>query len=350
MTLVNFCSGLFALFFFTISYCTAQPNKIIRNSIAEVINKHLDGYGFSSDNLLRLAVYTELKGQYQAAHRQILLDFGDIGKISFYEDNCLIRAGGATLNLNKDGNIHTDQANEVVGELLEKLMLFSNHQADEAHIRSVDRMLLRKNIEPFHKIFTRHVLLRYGKYQAADSSILFHTDYIKPGDDVNANLIQKHKTPLRLILNKDGLRGYYLRTGGEVYVNDSKQKLWYATSEATQYNNITAYKLFIQSLLTETIPYVSQEETYRQRSIRHIEDAMHAADVKISAPSRYQKDEWIGQMLHTLRTNGVSPTEPYILKHLSRQAYFSKVYEQMTDEEQDAADAYQSFGWYLKGK
>lgn len=348
MTLVNLRSGLFALFLLTLTYCAAQPRSIIRKSIAQVINNHLDGYGFRSDNLIRLAIYTELKGEYDATHRQILLDFGKLGKISFYQDNCLIRSGSITLNLNKGDSSNVNYANEVIGNLLEKFMLFSNHQAEEKLRRRVDNLLARKNLEPFHKVFTRHLLLRYGKYQPQDSSVIFHTDFIPSSSDFKEDFVQKHKTPLKLVLNDKELRGYYIKIGGEVYVNDSEEDLWYATEASVTYNNLTAYKLFIQHLLTETIPYISQEEVYRQKTIQQIEVAMQTADAQTQGTSLYQGYEWIGLMLNTLRTNGVSPADPYILKHLMGQNYFEKIYEQMTDEEQEVADQFKAYGWYLK--
>ena len=346
MTLVNLSSGLIAFFLFALSFCSAQQ-QLIRNSVIQIINQHLSDYPLSFDNQLRLAIYTDLKGKYDAPNRRIVLDFGDYGDISLYENNCLIRTPNATLNLNKNDLHAASKANKLVGGILEKLMLFSNHQANPAHVAFVDQLLARKNIEAFHKIFTRHVLLKYGKYHAGDRVLIFHTDYISPSADFNQSLIKKHKTPLKIILNQEGLKGYYLRTGGEVYLEDSRKKLWYATSEGTNYNNVTAYKLFIQSLITQTIPYISKEESNRQKKIKQMREVVKLTDDRKAHPSRYQGDEWIVMMLGALRANDISPSDPYILRHLSRQDYFQKVYKHMTVAEKKAADRYKTYGWYL---
>jgi len=329
-----------------VSLCSAQK-PIVRSTITQVINQHLGGYALSSDNLLRLAIYAELKGKYGPAHRQILLDFGDFGEISFYENNCLIRTSEGVVNLNKGQDEDASLANEMVHNLLENLMLFSNQQADTAHLAFVDKYLAKKNIEPFHKIYTRHVLLRFGKYHAGEKKVVFHTDYISPSTPYSGNMVQKHKTPLKLVLDSTELRGYYLHTGGEVFVHDSKQNLWYATEEGKKYNNVTAYKLFIQLLITESIPYISQEESLRQQKLDQLRQLTYAGNASSSLPSRYSPDEWIMLMLTSLRNQNISPADPYILKHLVRQPYFSRIYEHMTETEKTEAKRYQSYGWYL---
>lgn len=346
MLLVHLRSGFAACFLFCLTFVGLNAQTpVIRHTVTQIINRHFDGYPISFDNQLRLAIYAELKGRYGATHRQILLDFEEFGEISFYADNCIIKSPEGVINLNKqDGPPHAE-ANQLIHGILENLMLFSNHRAAPDHIAFVDHWLARKNIEPFHKIYTRHLLLRYGRFDAAAQQLVFHTDYISPTEDVNASLVKAHKTPLKMVLDSTSLRGYYLKAGGQVFVEDTHQALWYATEEGKAYNNITAYKLFLQLLITETIPYISRAEDTRQQKIDRVRQIISQREGK--PLSRYSSDEWILFLLSSLRSQQISPSDPDILRHLVRQPHFDRIYAHMTEEEKAAADSYRSYSWYL---
>ena len=68
--------------------------------------------------------------------------------------------------------------NEQLDDMFEKIILLGNAGASQEHVKFVDRSLARKNIEPFEKVYLRHILLKYGKFDLENQEVTFHTDWL----------------------------------------------------------------------------------------------------------------------------------------------------------------------------
>ncbi|MEM6345113.1 MAG: hypothetical protein AAF927_14575 [Bacteroidota bacterium] len=370
-------------FFFTVTLFTllvlshhltlARPSS----QIEPLINSYLTSYPFSADNLFKLAVYTELKGNFDPHSKSIHVDFGNLGTISFFSKNCLLKtSSNKVFHLMRDGSNGMPEiaaVNDALHNLFENIALLANHNADPNLVSFVDESLARKNIEPFNKIFVRHILINYGKYSATEKRVEFHTDWL-PAESSAAilskgeeRLVKQHLTPLRIQLDDHFLRGYYIHSGGTVYVEDVNRTVKYATGE--EYDpNVSAFKVFVQKLFVQSAHFIANTESKRLESkprlamfvppkggeiafshqsfIPEIErtKASPIASRKIAKPNSskvtplYHKYNWIGMMMAILREENISIADPDILIYFIDKPYFDKVYAALTPEEQKAVD------------
>ena len=330
----------------------------------ELINHHIHAYGLTEDIEFKLAAYTELKGQYTSTHNQLHLDFGGLGSLTFYEQNCILKSGGKVFHLNR-GNFDAGQVefmNEKIDEMFEVIPLLGNHGAEKKVVDFVDKNLAKKNIEPFDKLFIRHILIRHGRYDEERKIIEFHTndlpDYKVYNTADGEQIIKRYKTPLKIRLDERMLRGYYIQAGGTVYVEDVERPVSFATSEEYTHN-VTAFKVFVQKLLVQSVQYISHAETARiskkpqtfdvKRPGENAEESQSAFfAAQGSKGSRkalpgeeqvkgalYNPDNWMIMMLGMLRSQKINIGDPQILPYFVNQPYFSSIYELLTPEERD---------------
>lgn len=329
----------------------AQPTKDL--FLEQIINDRLTAYPFSSSNLFRLAIYTELKGKYYAANEELRLSFGEAASISFYPSHCLLKKGSSAFHLSEGAPKSSMSAamDIALDEIFEQIMLMTNSNRLPQHIAFVDKWLSKKNIEPFHKIFSRYLLLAFGQYNPRTMQVSFHSRDI-PASYAHGGLrgnsgdkIDDH--PLKLVLDTVALRGYYLKTGGNVFVNDVDRDILYATGEDFHYNNITAYKLFIQHLFTTSIHHIA--EFTRRRKSRKIDVAIVKADKTVSSSSDhpYQLGSTI---IGLLKAQDISITDPSILKHLLYRPFFPDIYKSLDKEQRKIVDRYRAYGWHSANK
>ncbi|MEZ4828107.1 MAG: hypothetical protein R3C61_17755 [Bacteroidia bacterium] len=362
------------------------------SSFEDIINHYLVDHNLSPDNLFRLATYTEMKGEYSEQYKAITLDFGSLGSLAIYEKNYLLRTHPNHvyhLDRENEPGPQAEIMNENLSGLFEKIILLSNHGADAQLVSFVDENLSRKNIEPFDKIFLRHILLRYGKFDPALRQVEFHTDWL-PGNTYeyrgpdDQQTVRKPIEPMKIKLDEEIVRGYYLWSGGTVYVENVPRDVKYATGEEYAYN-VAAFKLFVQKMFVQTTQFVVDNEKERLQELRDnspviaevvtkrevrpmvamasspaeemrtrsinpqtAEPARGSGYVKPGSHSQplnpvqplYSELSWIPMMLGILRANGVNIGEKDLIKYFIDQPYFPKLYEQLTREEREKADRF----------
>ena len=371
MTFVRFAS-LLAVLSCSLSLIFAQAPSKKNATLEEIINKFIGPYSLTPDNQFKLAAYAELKGKFSNSTQTLMLNFGKLGYMSFFPRNCLFRTtNNGVFHLNKyevnsptEGNI-----NESLTNMFEKIILLGNHGQDEEHINFVDKHLAKKNIEPFDKIFLRHILVKYGKYDPIMQQVNFHTKDI-PSQKFNnleeEQLVKKYRTSLSIKLEKGILRGYYLEAGGTVYVEDVNRKIIYATGEEYDYN-VTAFKVFLQKLFVQSAQYIVQKEADRLESMEEKESIvtqMVTYTSSIDQPSAYavgsarktnakkktksaiaplyHEYSWVGMMLAIMRSHKIDPGDPEVIKYFVHTEYFPKLYEQLTLAEKARVDDYKN--------
>jgi len=366
-----FTVTLFTFLVFSNHQTSARPNS----QIEPLINSYLTSYPFSADNLFKLAVYTELKGDFDPHSQSIHVDFGNLGTISFFSKNCLLKTSSSKVfHLMRDGSSSMPEiaaVNDALHNLFENIALLANHNADPDLVAFVDESLARKNIEPFNKIFVRHILINYGKYSATENRVEFHTDWLPKETSTlmtkgEARLVKQHLTPLRIQLDDHFLRGYYIHSGGTVYVEDVNRAVKYATGE--EYDpNVSAFKVFVQKLFVQSAHYIANTESKRLESKPRLamfvppkggeiefshqsfipeidrKKASPIASRKITKTSAkvsplYHKYNWIGMMMAILREENLSIADPDILIYFLDKPYFEKVYAALTPEEKREVD------------
>ena len=367
----------------SICYSTgfSQGDKSKTISMETLINQYISQYPLSPNNLFRLSTYAELKGDYVSNQKALTLDFGYLGAMAFYPNNCLLRLGdGKVFNLDrKETNPEFGQAiDEALDNIFEAIPLLGNYGASDEKLDFVDHRLAKKNIEPFEKVYTRHIFIKYGKYYPSKKQIEFHTDwlpeksfeYLEPG---GKELVRRYSAPLRLLLDTVNLRGYYVSVGGFVYVDDVKRRVAYATGEQYQYN-VSAFKLFIQKLFVQTTQYVTKTvynsreeiksdynfvkgeyirkpenpeklielakrgESGRSERLLTVLNGSFKEDAPISM--LYGKYTWIPSMLARLRSHNIKLYDPTVLNFLVDQPYFDRIYQYMNKHERSKVDTY----------
>lgn len=241
---------------------------------------------------------------------------------------------------------------------------------------------MRKNIQPFHKVYLRHILLKYGKYDPGKRQVVFQSNWIpQEGNDYQdprkEGIVRRHTSNLKMILDDHTLRGFYEEIGGEVYVHNVDRNVVYASAEDFNYNNITAFKLFAQKLFIESIQYVVQSESIRIKEMSQVSQVLMSSaeyespelDMSINLPPPakpyeakpaishkvvylhteealaplYHEYSWIPMMLTLLRHNQVNIGEPDVIRYFVDQPYFSRVYDQLNGDERDKVDQYLSY-------
>lgn len=341
------------------------------SGMERLINSYLDSYPFHSDNEFKLAAYAELRGTYSARDRAFVLPFGDLADLAFYPHNCLLKVNRQVfyLDIGDDDPAKIRAFNRALEEVFENISLMGNHGATPEHIRFVNRWLAKKSIEPFDKIFTRHILLKYGKYDSRMRQVVFHTNWIA-GKDIayrgsgDKQLVRKPTTPLKMVLDSINLRGWYLKVGGYVYVEDVRRPVAYATGEQYSYN-LSAFKLFVQKMFVQTAQEVVAEEARRPKPMltkvsrrKQIQARTEVMDRprpmahhtrgegppvskhrQVPAPLYHDK-AWIPMMLSMLREKNIRVTDPAVLQHLINKPFFKDVYQYLSAEERALVDRY----------
>lgn len=347
-----------------------------------LINERFSDLPLTPDNRHRLAAWSELKGNFSATSNSLTLNFGDIGKLEVYPQNFLLRVGSRRVyHLDRRRMNQRDVAimNETLRDIFEQISLLANHNADPELVYFVDEQLARKNIEPFSKLYLRHVLIKFGKFDRARRMVQFKTDWLPvtsfeyemPGE-FGTQLVRKPIDPLLIKLDEATVRGYYLRSGGTVYVEDVERNVFYATGQGYS-PNVSAFKIFLQQLFTQTTNYVVKEEeariiAYRQDQIRIQRQQRPATPRVASASSRsmfargssrgqspqtdqapvvkplYAQNEWMGKMLGLLRLQD-AVTDRDVAEFLVEQPFFPELYKRLSQEEKDFYDHFSGVDW-----
>ena len=311
--------------------------------LEQMINNRIQAYPFSPSNLFRLAVYTELKGKYNDVGEELRLSFGSYATISFYPTHCLLKKGSSAFHLTQGASKSSMSAamDKVLDEIFEQIMLMSNGNKLPQQIAFVDKWLCQKNIEPFHKIFSRYLLLTFGKFDSKTMQYTFHSKDI-PESYTHLGISGGKKTKrknyaLKLVLDTVALRGYYLQTGGSVFVNDVKRDVMYATGEDFHYNNVTAYKLFIQQLFTSSIHHIADFSS----SKNHMSEVSFLNKASNSQASSSKGPYELGKnIVDLLKAEDISITDPTILEHLLYRPFFPEIYKNLDKKEQQFVDQY----------
>ena len=334
-------------------------------NLETLINERFDGFPLTPDNKHRLAAWSELKGDFSDDANTLTLNFGDLGKLEVYPNNFLLRVGNNRVyHLDRRRTHPRDVAvmNETLRAIFEQISLLANHDAHPDLIYFVDEHLAKKNLEPFEKLYLRHILIRFGRYDAARHLVEFKTEWLPvntyqyeaPGQE-GLQLVRKPIDPLVIKLDEATVRGYYLQSGGTVYVEDVVRDVFYATGEEYA-PNVSAFKIFLQQLFTQTTNYVVKEEEERIEAFKHqAEDSEPApmiaqgsprSESAPATPPGYQKrqqgaptikplyspQDWMGKMLGLLRYEGAT-TDPEVAHFLVNQAFFPQLYPHLTADE-----------------
>ncbi len=318
-----------------------------------LINERVMEYPLSTENLFRLAVYTELKGNYLPAQDALTLEFGTLGNLRFFDNHCLLKTfDGRMFSITK-GVTPTAQSEVLdasLDDLFDRMPLLNDASADPAVIAHVDDHLARKNLEPFDKLFLRHLLVHYGTYNAELDAVEFHSDWLntrggasEPGAAIS--------TPLKIRLDQSILRGYYLQSGGTVYVENVPRTVAYATGE--EYGqNVTAFKVFMEDLLVRSVQYVVQEEVRREPvavssrpsgklPVGYQHQTSQKSELSTEGvESLYAPQKWMNLMLGVLRARNINIGDSDVIRYFIEEDYFEQLYELMLPEEKERANQY----------
>lgn len=377
---IKWCTGLGVALLLLISPLKAQESAIDL-PMEQTINQILVAYQFTDDNQIRLAAYAEMKGQFDPVSDALVLDFGYLGTLTFYQENCLLKTMDhrmffLTREENTQGQI--DGINERIDEILDHIFLLGNRDADPQKVAFVDRYLAKKNLEPFYKIYIRHILIRYGKYDAANEQVEFKTDWLPDQefaapDPETGSLVRKPIKPMKIKLDKQVLRGYFLWSGGTVYIEDVERDVIYASGEEYTFN-VGAFKAFANKLFTQTTQYFTKQEQKRLSKMSAPQRQTEEATGKVYAvasvvqpltdsfassrnrgkatrrlvvrkkpsnePQLYSEYHWIPMMLGIMRINNINVGDADVLPFLIDQPYFPNIYELMTEDERERVSKY----------
>lgn len=372
-------------------------------SLEEVIASTIPNYPFTASNAFRLSAYAELKGRYEQTPFSLTLPFGTLGSLTFYRKSCLLRTEAGrvyTLDPARDGVAQATYLNNALGDIMEHIMLLGDRGVDPAKRAFVDQHLARKHIEPFAKLYLRHVMLHYGRFDETNGRLTLHTDWLPEEAIVmrgesDGGTVKRPKDPLMVNLDADILRGYYLKSGGTVYVEDVDRVVAYASGEEYAYN-VAAFKLFAQKIFSRTTQYITTQEkarlvalsdqenfpfessitpapsvvdlgkeraptpavgVSRGGSSRPVSQRPNVRDLRpramlppgyrprkrriVTGPQLYGPETWITMMLTILRKNGVNIGDPEILPYFIDQPYFEAIYKRLTEEERQAVERFQ---------
>ncbi len=346
------------------------PAPTMAEGLEKLINERFADFPLTPDNKHRLAAWSELKGDYSPQTNTLSLDFGDIGKLEVYTHNFLLRIGNSGVyHLDRRRTHPRDVAimNETLREIFEQISLLANHNAHPDLIYFVDEHLAKKNLEPFEKLYLRHILIKFGRFDAARRVVEFRTEWLPvtsyeyevPGES-GTILIRKPIDPLLIKLDEATVRGYYLQEGGTVYVEDVNRDVFYATGEGYS-PNIVAFKHFLQELFTQTTHYVVKEEEERIKQAKmegespavvatsldqappaspkgrprgYVRGQQTAEDIQDSPgiKSLYSRHDWMGRMIGVLRYHNTL-TDQEVAGFLVNQPFFLQLYKHFTPEE-----------------
>ncbi len=346
-----------------------QPALANPASLEELINERLAGYPLTPDNKHRLAAYSELKGDFSPGANTISLNFGDLGKMEIYPEHVLLKIGTSRVFSMDRRRLHPQDVammNESLRLLFEQISLLANHDAHPDLIYFVDEHLAKKNLEPFEKLYLRHILIRFGKYDPQRHMVEFRTEWLPvktyefevPGNE-GTHLVKKPIDPLRIQLDEATVRGFYLMSGGTVYVEDVERDVFYASGEYYT-PNVSAFKIFLQQLFTQTTTYVVAEERTRIDRIQanrheaafspvvaqvtpasiaarpegYQQRAARAGESLSQSPVKplYSPTAWMTQMLGLLREQNAL-FDRDVAKFLIHQPFYPELFEHLTAEE-----------------
>ena len=316
-----------------------------------LINERVMDYPLKTENLFRLAVYTELKGNYVPDQDALNLQFGTLGQLQFFHGHCLLKTIDGKVFSVPRGETPTVQSESLdasLDDLFDRMPLLNDATGDPMVIAHVDDHLSRKNLEPFDKLFLRHLLVHYGKYNAELDAVEFHSDWLTIGSGEREAI----SAPLKIRLDKRILRGYYLNSGGTVYVEDVPRTVAYATGEEYGHN-VTAFKVFMEELLVTSVQYVVQEDTEREpaAATRRPSGPLPPGYANASAKkvvestgeeveALYAPEKWMNLMLGILRARNINIGEREIIRYFTDEEYFNKLYEMLLPEERILVDEY----------
>lgn len=348
--------------------CMVSPVTADSDDLEALINERFSDIPLTPDNRHRLAAWSELKGDYSESSNTLTLTFGDIAKLEVYQNNFLLRLGNnRVFHLDRrrthPRDVHT--MNESLRAVFEQISLLANHNANPELVYFVDEHLAKKNLEPFAKLYLRHILIKFGRYNPALQMVEFKTDWLPvrsyeyeaPGENGTV-MVRKPIDPLVIKLDEATVRGYYLRSGGTVYVEDVERDVFYATG--SDYSpNVSAFRIFLQQLFTQTTNYVVKEEEKRIQSYRlrpeeetmpdfyqaaspvaAVENTRSLGQSRGQAPAPastaikplYTRQDWMGKMLGLLRLQN-AVIDPDVAEFLMNQPFFDQLYQQFTREE-----------------
>lgn len=348
--------------------CLVSPAIADPDNLEALINERFSDIPLTPDNRHRLAAWSELKGDYSESSNTLTLKFGEIAKLEVYQNNFLLRLGNnRVFHLDKrrthPRDVHT--MNESLRSVFEQISLLANHNANPELVYFVDEHLAKKNLEPFAKLYLRHILIKFGRYNPALQMVEFKTDWLPvrsyeyevPGENGTV-MVRKPIDPLIIKLDEATVRGYYLRSGGTVYVEDVERDVFYATG--SDYSpNVSAFKIFLQQLFTQTTNYVVKEEekriqTYRlQPPVETIPEFEQTSSPMASAQNTrslgqsrgqapapavvgvkplYSRQDWMSKMLGLLRLQN-AVIDPDVADFLMSQPFFEQLYQHFSREE-----------------
>ncbi len=351
----------------------AHAQAPVAQSLEDIINRYVLTYGLSQGNRFKLAAYTELKGRYDPAAKAIVLDFGALGYLTFYERNCLLRLPNNkiySLDHYETGTPKVAEMDRQLDALFERIILLSDGNASEEHITFVDRHLAKKNLEPFDKLFIRHILVHFGQYNPLMQEVLFYSaDLPTPPASDQGNLIRQPSIPLKMRLDASTLRGWYLQTNATVFVNNAERQVRFATGE--EYDpNVSAFKVFSQKLFVQAVQFLAQTESQRLARLQEngqTMDRMVTIDSDIEAAHTFGRQEdrtlaqyerrwreeraqgiqplytqynWIPMMLSMLRNEEVNIGDEDVICYFVDLAVFDRIYAQLVPSERTKVDGY----------
>ncbi len=326
------------------SELSAQINTF---PIESYIQSQITAYQFDADNKFRLAAYAEMKGTFHHESQSLELDFGSLGMLTFYPQNCLFRSPDDkiyTINRFDPDLSRAEAINKELSNLFDQIILMGNHNADRTLMTCVDKHLANKNLEPFYKIFVRHILLRYGKYDPVLEMVTFRSEWVLKKEAANAadRTMKKIQHPLYLELTASQLLGVYGESRAEVFINSVNRPVYYATGE--QYGpNISAFKIFVQQMLLESVQYVVQDESDRLDELeqtfytstgnsgRYVKESNSNGGIEVEP--MYTAYSWIPMMLGLMRANGFNIGDKDVAVYLVNEPYFPRIYDQMNPAE-----------------
>lgn len=353
--------SLFVILFLAQSFAMQAGNPPRERIWEYLINERVMDYPLRQENLFRLAVYTELKGHYLPGEDALSLEFGSLARMQFFSEHCLVKTSEGRVFSLKRGAAPSNLSATLdasLDELFDRMPLLNDGSADPTVVELVDAHLARKNLEPFDKLFLRHLLVHYGRYNADQNAIEFYSDWVTADQQ---NRVSMPGSPLKIRLDQNILRGYYLDAGGTVYVEDVPRTVAYATGEEYGHN-VTAFKVFMEKLLVRSVQYVVQEESSRSPVAAaaparqtNVEDLPFgyqqqmatgqgsAAGTSVSTQeveSLYAPQKWMSLMLSMLRARDINIGDNDVIRYFADQDYFPQLYELMLPEERERADRY----------
>lgn len=298
--------------------------------------------------MLRLTAYTELKGKpYQAGGGTfaLMVEFGEAGVMALYERNCLIRSGdGSVFHLEAGmAPAAAAGANAAIGQMLSRIPLLDDAGVSALRVRFVDQALAAKPLEPFDKLYLRHLLLHFGVFDSAARQVEFRTEWLPPASEealLTGQLIRQPLNPLRMRLDTSILRGWLLWSGGTVYLENARGGPAYASGDTAAPSH-TAFKHFIQQLFVQSLQYVVNAEHSRAETVIAVREQTALAAAGISGrPLLYHPYQWIPMMLGMLRMRSINIGDPDVICYFVHEPYYPLLYEQMNPEERRRADRY----------